>query len=91
MPDLVEQVLVIWQAPDLIPYEVLAFSTKMPQPMRDLFASLIPAILQTDAGNTAFQTAYDIGELQPVNDGDFNDFHILIEESGVDLMTLLNR
>ena len=91
MPDLVEQVLVIWQAPDLIPYEVFAFSTKMPQPMRDLFASLIPAILQTDAGNAAFKTAYDIGELQPVNDGDFNDFHILIEESGVDLMTLLNR
>jgi len=91
MPDLIEQVLVIWQSPELIPYEVLAFSTNMPQPMRDLFTDLIPAIMQTDAGNAAFKTAYDIDELQPVNDGDFNDFHILVEESGVDLMTLLNR
>ena len=30
-PDLVEQVIVVWQIPPIIPYEVLAFSTKMPQ------------------------------------------------------------
>ena len=74
MPDLMEQVLVIWQTPAIIPHEVLAFSTDMPQPMRDLFSGLIPAIMQTDAGSAAFKTAYDIEEIQPVNDGDFNEF-----------------
>lgn len=91
MPDLIEQVLVVWQIPKMIPYEALVFSTNMPQPMRELFANLIPAIRQTEAGNAAFQTAYGIEELQAVNDGDFRDFHFLVEESRVNLMLLLNE
>jgi phosphonate transport system substrate-binding protein len=89
MPDLFEQVLVVWQTPEIIPYEVLVFSTKMPQPMRDLFAGLIPAIKQTDAGNAAFKTAYNIDELQAANDGDFNEFHVFVRESRVDLIMIL--
>ena len=90
MPDLIEQVIVVWQIPEIVPYEVLAFSTNMPQPMRNLFFDLIPAIMQTDAGNAAFKTGYDIEEIQAVNDGDFNEFHILIRESRVDLQLLLS-
>jgi len=91
MPDLIEQVLVIWQVPEIIPYEVLAFSTNMPQPMRNLFFDQIPAILQTDTGKANFKTVFDIEEIQSVNDGDFKDFHILIEESRVDLTLFLIR
>lgn len=91
MPDLIEQVLVIWRTPEVIPYEVLVFSTNMPQPMRNLFFDLIPAIMQTDAGNAAFRTAYEIEEVQAVSDGDFNDFHTLMRESRVDLIPLLEK
>jgi len=91
MPDLIEQVLVIWQTPDIIPYEVLAFSTNMPLSMRNLFFDLIPAVLQTDAGNAAFKMAFDIDEIQAVNDGDFNEFHIFVKESRVDLSLLLGK
>ena len=88
-PDLIEQVIVIWQIPAIIPYDVLAFSTAMPQGMRDLFASLIPAILQTEAGKAAFKTAYDVDELQAVNDGYYEEFRLYVNESGVDLTTLV--
>jgi phosphonate transport system substrate-binding protein len=88
-PDLVEQVIVVWQIPPIIPYDVLAFSTSMPQSMRELFAGLIPAILQTEAGKTAFKTAYDIDELEPANDGYYEEFRIYVDESGVDLSTLV--
>lgn len=91
MPDLIEQVLVIWRTPEVIPYKVLAFSTNMPQPMRSLFFDLIPAIRQTDAGNEAFKTAYDIEEIQAVNDGDFNEFHKWVRESRLDLFSLLGE
>lgn len=91
MPDLFEQVLVIWRTDEIIPYEALAFSTRMPQSMRSLFFDLIPAIRQTDAGYAAFQTAYGIEEMQPVSDGDFNEFHTLIRESRVDLLPLLTK
>jgi ABC-type phosphate/phosphonate transport system substrate-binding protein len=88
-PDLVEQVIVVWQIPPVIPYDVLAFSTRMPPGMRELFASFIPAILQTEAGKAAFQTAYGIEEMEPVNDGYYEEFHLYVGESGLDLDALL--
>jgi phosphonate transport system substrate-binding protein len=88
-PDLVEQVIVVWQIPPIIPYDVLAFSTNMPQPMRDLFAGMIPAMMQTEAGKAAFKTVYDIDELEPVNDGYYEEFRIYVDESGVDLTKLI--
>ena len=88
-PDLIEQVIVVWQIPPIIPYEVLSFSTRMPQGMRELFSSLVPAILQTENGRAAFKTAYDIDEVEPANDGYYEEFHIYVDESGVDLTTLI--
>jgi phosphonate transport system substrate-binding protein len=90
-PDLIEQVLVIWQSPEIIPNEVLAFSNQMPQPMQTLFRDLIPAIMQTDNGSAAFKTAYGIEELQAANDGDFNDFLSLVDESRADISSLLSK
>ena len=88
-PDLIEQVIVVWQIPPIIPYDVLAFSTKMPPGMRELFASFIPPMMQTEEGKDAFQTAYGIEELEPVNDGYYEEFHIYVGESGVDLTTVV--
>ena len=88
-PDLVEQVIVICLIPDIIPYDVLAFSTDMPQGMHDQISNTIPAILQTEAGKAAFKTAYDIEELEAVNDGYYDDFRIYLNESRVDLATLV--
>ena len=90
-PDLIEQVMVIWQIPPIIPHNVLAFSTNMPEGMRALFASLIPAIMQTTEGKAAFKTAYDIDALEPVNDGYYEEFRIYVGESGVDLTTLVKQ
>jgi phosphonate transport system substrate-binding protein len=88
-PDLIEQVIVVWQIPAIIPYDVLAFSTNMPQPMRELFTNLIPALLQTEAGKAAFKTAYDIDALQPANDGYYEEFRTYVHASGIDLTTLV--
>jgi phosphonate transport system substrate-binding protein len=88
-PDLIEQVIVVWRIPDIIPYNVLAFSTNMPQEMRDLFAKTIPAMLQTTAGKAAFKALYDIEELQAVNDAYYDEFRTYLNASGIDLTTLV--
>jgi phosphonate transport system substrate-binding protein len=88
-PDLVEQVIVVWQIPPIIPYDVLAFSTKMPQGMRELVASFIPAMMQTETGSAAFQTAYNIEEMEAVNDGYYAEFHLYVSASGLDLSTIV--
>jgi ABC-type phosphate/phosphonate transport system substrate-binding protein len=89
-PDLMEQVIVVWQIPPIIPYNVFAFSTNMPEGMRNLFRDTIPAILQTDAGKVAFKTAYDIDDMEVVNDGYYEEFRIYVDESRVDLAALVN-
>ena len=88
-PDLLEQVIVIWRTPEIIPYDVFVFSSAMPQPMRDLFASIIPVIMQTTDGKAAFKTAYDIDEFQPVNDGFYAEFRGLVNATGIDLTSLI--
>jgi hypothetical protein len=57
--------------------------------MRQLFASFIPAIMQTDAGKAAFHTVYEIDEVEPVNDGYYAEFHRYVNASGLDLTTIL--
>lgn len=88
-PDLIEQVLVIWRIPGIIPHRVLAFSSAMPPSMRDLFSATLPAVLQTEAGKKAFQTVYEIEALEPVNDASFNEFREYVKESRIDLAGLI--
>jgi len=88
-PDLMEQVIVVWRIPEIIPYAIMAFSTNMPQNMRNLFANIIPAILQTDDGKAAFKAAYDIEALLPVNDAYYADFHEYVHSSQVELSSLV--
>ena len=88
-PDLMEQVIVIWHVPEIIPYSVLVFSTNMPQSMHVLFTNSIPAILQTDEGKAAFRSAYAIETLLPVTDADFSEFHEYIDETHLNLSILI--
>jgi len=88
-PDLMEQVIVVWQVPEIIPYSVFAFSTVMPQAMRDLFTNIVPALMQTTDGKAAFKAAYDIEELLPVNDAYFAEFHEYVDEARLELSALV--
>ncbi len=88
-PDLFERVIVVWRIPEIIPYKVFAFSSNMPAPMRDLFASIVPVIMQIDQGRAAFETAYGIKGLIPVNDAYYDEFRRYVEVSGVDLADLI--
>jgi len=88
-PTLMEQVQVIWRIPEIIPYSVLAFSTQMPDSMRELFVNTIPAIMQTDNGNAAFKTAFAINELLAVNDAFFDEFHEYVTQSHLNLSALV--
>lgn len=88
-PDLMEQVLVVWQIPEIIPYSILALSVNLPQTMRDQVINSIPAIYQTDIGRAAFKSAYDIDELISVNDAYYDEFFTYLNASQVDLLSII--
>lgn len=88
-PDLLEQVIVVWRIPNIIPYNILALSANMPEGMRQLFADQVAGIMQTENGRAAFLTAYGIQELQVANDGFYAEFRRYVDLSGIDLKTLV--
>ena len=90
-PDLMEQVIVVWRIPKIIPYDLFAFSSKMPQGMRNLFSDQVLALMQTDEGFAAFKTAYNIEALQIANDAFYEEFRTYVEASGVDIEKLLDK
>jgi len=87
-PDLMEQILVIWQIPEIIPYNILAFSNRIPETIQTVLRNAIPAILQTDEGKNVFKTAFDIDKLTETNDASYETFHDAMKESGLDLSDL---
>ena len=90
-PDLLEKVILVWRIPEIIPYDILVFSSKMPQGMRNLFNDQILALMQTSEGYAAFQTAYGIEALQPENDAFYEEFRKYVEASGVDISKMLDK
>ena len=90
-PDLMEKVILVWRIPEIIPYDLIAFSSQMPQGMRNLFSDQILALLQTDEGFAAFKTAYGMEALQPENDAFYEEFRTYVEASGVDISKLLDN
>jgi ABC-type phosphate/phosphonate transport system substrate-binding protein len=82
-------VIVVWHTPSIIPYDIIAFSSNMPEGMRTLFSDQIAAIMQTENGRAAFKTLYDIEELQVVNDGFYAEFRAYLDASEVDVATLV--
>ncbi len=90
-PDLMEQVILVWRIPEIIPYDLFAFSSKMPQGMRNLFSDQLMALMQTTDGFAAFKTAYNIEALEQANDGFYREFRDYVEASGVDITKLLDK
>jgi phosphonate transport system substrate-binding protein len=90
-PDLMEKVILVWRIPEVIPYDLFAFSTQMPQGMHNLFNDQILALMQTTEGFAAFQLVYGIEALRPENDAFYNEFRTYVEASGVDIHNLLDN
>lgn len=90
-PDLMEKVILVWRIPEIIPYDLIAFSSQMPQGMRNLFSDQILALMQTTEGLAAFKTVYGIETIQPQNDAFYEEFRKYVEASDVDISKLLDN
>ncbi|HEY6073828.1 MAG TPA: PhnD/SsuA/transferrin family substrate-binding protein, partial [Anaerolineales bacterium] len=88
-PDVLEKVLVIWQIPAVIPYEVVAAASGVnPEIQRSLLRAFID-IMNTPDGKLLIQTVYGIDAFQPAGDSLYHDFGTYVDASGLDLNTLI--
>jgi phosphonate transport system substrate-binding protein len=88
-PDVVEKVAVIWQIPAIIPYETIVTSSFVnPEIRRSLLRAFID-IMNTPDGKLLIQQVYGIDSFQPADEAMYDQFRTTVDESGLDLNTLI--
>jgi phosphonate transport system substrate-binding protein len=81
-PDVMDKVVVVAISGD-IPNDGVQFSPKMPAALRDKIIDGILAIIKTDAGKAAINTAYQWTDLQKQGDAFYDPFRQFLQAAGV--------
>ena len=90
LPDVNKRILVIWRIPAIIPYETLAFSSRIPIEMRRMLTRTLVDLMDTDEGRSAMQVLYGFDAMQIVDDGQYEEFRSIVEASGLKLEGLID-
>jgi len=89
LPELTKRIVVIWRIPDIIPYETLVYSNRLPVEMRRLLTRTFVDLMQTPDGRSAIQTLFGFSAMQVVNDGQYEEFRSIVSASGLELKSLI--
>jgi phosphonate transport system substrate-binding protein len=89
LPEVKQRLEVVWRIPEIIPYETLVYSQRMPIEMRRLLTRTLVDLMGTDEGREAIQVLYGYNAMQVANDGLYAEFRDTVQASGLDLQTLI--
>jgi phosphonate transport system substrate-binding protein len=87
--DVMDRVVVLWQAPKIIPYENISLANSLPVEMRRVIQRAFIDLMLTPEGKTAVQTVYGIDILQIAEDAMYADFELYVKASGLNLADLI--
>lgn len=88
-PDILEQVLVIWRVPPVIPYEVFVLARNLPPETLKSLEDGIFRITGMESGRQIFQEAYGTDEWERITDTFYEPFRTYVSTSGVDLSEII--
>jgi ABC-type phosphate/phosphonate transport system substrate-binding protein len=84
-----KKVIVIWQIPQIIPYETLVYIHGMDENQRRSLIRAFVDIMTSADGKSAMQTLYGFDAMQVVQDGQYEDFRKAVKASGLDIAGLI--
>jgi len=90
-PDVSERVVVIWRAPEILPYENISASVALPYDMRRVIQRALIDLLLTPEGKQDFQLVYGIDEMQVAEDSMYAEFLDYVQAAGLDLRATLQK
>jgi len=90
-PDVVDEVVVIWRIPPIIPYEVLSIARDLPLQIKQAISDALFRISGMQAGRLVLGQAYGIDEWERITDEFYEEFRTYIDASGVDLESVLDQ
>jgi phosphate/phosphite/phosphonate ABC transporter binding protein len=88
-PDIMNEVVVIWQVPPIIPYDGIFFSSTVPPEIKDQLMRALDLIFVSDSGKTLFDTLFGIQGITAVRNIFYVEFTRYIQSSGADLNSLV--
>jgi phosphonate transport system substrate-binding protein len=83
-PKLMDEIVVIWQVPPVIPYDGLFFSPTVPEEVSAKLKAALQQIILTNEGKAALTALYGIESMIPVDDNFYTEFVRDITSSGAD-------
>ncbi len=89
LPNVLKKILVVWQIPPIIPYEVLVYGAGLPVETQRALSRAFVDLMTTPDGRSVMQTLYGFSAMQAVQDAQYSDFRQAVQESGLDLSTLV--
>ncbi len=90
-PDILEQVLVIWRVPAIIPYEILVWSKTLPPDMAEALETAFFRLSGMQAGRQVLGQAYGVEQWETVTDAFYADFLRYLEAAPVDWNALIEE
>lgn len=89
LPNVRKKILVIWQVPQIIPYETLVYAAGMPIETQRAVSRAFVDIMTTPDGQSVMQKLYGFSAMAGVQDSQYADFRQAVQDSGLDLSTLI--
>jgi phosphonate transport system substrate-binding protein len=89
-PYIMDEVIVVWQVPPIIPYDGLFFSKTVPSEMRDRLIRALDLIFISENGKTLFNSLFGIKGIVAVEDIFYVEFTRYIQSSGADWKSLVH-
>ncbi|HSQ39766.1 MAG TPA: PhnD/SsuA/transferrin family substrate-binding protein [Anaerolineales bacterium] len=89
-PFIMDEVVVVWQVPPIIPYDGIFFSSTVPADINNRLKKALEMIFISDSGKTLFDALFQIKGMIPVEDIFYVEFTRYIQSSGADLNSLVH-
>jgi phosphonate transport system substrate-binding protein len=89
-PKLMDEIVVVWQVPPVIPYNGLFYSPTLPYNVTIKLTAAFQQIGLDSHGQTLLKSLYDIEAMIPVQDNFYTEFVRYITSSGADWDTLVH-
>jgi phosphonate transport system substrate-binding protein len=89
-PSILDEVMVAWQIPPIIPYDGIFFSSTLPPIIQNNLKNAMELIFPNANGRLLFETLYGIQGMLKVEDILYIEFTRYIEATGVNLDTLIH-
>ena len=87
-PFIMDEVVVVWQVPPIVPYDGLFFSSTVPPEITDQLTRALDLIFISDSGKTLFDSLFGIQGITAVKNIFYVEFARYLQASGADLNSL---